>query len=207
VRKMTSRIEDITESDLVVLVNKGDQNAYNSLLKAHLPLIRYYGNRYFGPALMSGDLHQAGCIGLFVACKKYNSNKGLSFSNFAKIHIKHYIINAVIAALRKKHRILNQSISLDETPSSNEEKANRYKIIPSFDRSPEEIYINQEEDRELFEILKKNLSNLERTAIIGLMDGLAYKEIANLVGVGNKCIDNALSRAKGKLIALLYNNA
>lgn len=204
---MTSTMEEYTDTDLIALVNQGEQTAFNSLLNRYLPMICSFSKKYFAPGQMQGDLQQAGCIGLFIACKKYDAYKGMAFATFAKMHIKHYIMNAVKAALRKKQQILNQSISLDDTPFFEQEKKSRYELIPHYTPSPEDIYISQINNMELFDMIKKHLTQLERAAVMGLLDGLGYKEIAALAGVGNKSIDNALKRAKGKLKTVLQNNA
>ncbi|MBP1154952.1 MULTISPECIES: sigma-70 family RNA polymerase sigma factor [unclassified Paenibacillus] len=200
-------MDEITDTDLVASVNQGDQIAFNSLLSRYMPMICSFSKKYYAPGLMRGDINQAGCVGLFIACKRYNSSKGMAFSGFAKMHIKHYIINAVKAALRKKQQILNESMSLDETPFSEQEKTSRYELIPHFTPSAEEVFMNQARDTELFDMIKTHLTHLERAAVLGLMYGLVYKEIADLHGVGNKSIDNALKRAKGKLKIALCNNA
>lgn len=200
-------MDEFTDADLVACVNQGDQIAFNSLLSRYLPMIYCCSRKYYAPALMRGDMNQAGCIGLFIACKRYNPAKGMAFSGFAKMHIKHYIINAVKAALRKKQQILNQSLSLDEPPFNDQEKTSRYELIPHFTPSAEEVFMKQVRDNELFDRIKTHLTHLERAAVLGLLDGLVYKEIADLHGVGNKSIDNALKRAKGKLKTALYNNA
>ncbi|MBP1154517.1 MULTISPECIES: sigma-70 family RNA polymerase sigma factor [unclassified Paenibacillus] len=203
---MTTNIVDIEDIDLVSSVTQGDQMAFNSLLSRYLPMIRYFCKKYFAPGLLRGDLNQAGCIGLFVACQKYNPCKGMPFASFAKLHIKHHIINAVKTALRKKQQILNQSISLDETPFCDQERTSRYELIPHFTASPEDIYMNRVKEQELRDMFKVHLTDLERKAIVGLLDGLAYKEIADLSGVGNKSVDNAIKRAKVKLKSVLHYN-
>lgn len=200
-------MDEFTDADLVACVNQGDQIAFNSLLSRYLPMIYCCSKKYYAPGLMRADMIQAGCIGLFIACKKYNPDKGMTFSGFAKMHIKHYIINAVKAALRKKQQILNQSLSLDEDPYSDQEKISRYELISHFMPSAEDVFMNQVRDNELFDMIKTHLTHLERAAVLGLLDGLVYKEIADLLGVGKKSIDNALKRAKGKLKTVLYNNA
>lgn len=200
-------MDEITDIDLVAAVNQGDQIAFNSLLSRYMPMICCFSKKYYAPGLMRGDMNQAGSVGLFIACKRYNPTKGMAFSGFAKIHIKHYIINAVKAALRKKQQILNQSLSLDETPYSEQEKTSRYELIPKFTPSAEEVFMKKARDNELFDVIKTHLTHLERAAVLGLLDGLVYKEIADLHGVGNKSIDNALKRAKGKLKTALYTNA
>jgi RNA polymerase sporulation-specific sigma factor len=201
--EMILNIQDLTDEDLVTYVNQGDQSAFNSILSRHMPMIRYFAMRYYASGLTSGDLFQVGSIGLFVACKKYNPHKGMAFTSFAKMHVKHHIINAVVTALRKKQQSLNQSESLDETPVPLE-KMNRYELIPDFTPSPEEIYMEQVRNMELLHMLKEHLTDIERKAVLGLMNGLAYKDIADLTGVGIKSIDNALRRAKGKLKPVLH---
>jgi hypothetical protein len=71
---------------------------------------------------------------------------------------------------------------------------------------PQEIYKDQVKTSELLHLLNEHLTYLERTVVLGLMNGLTYQEISHLTGVGNKTINNALRREKGKLKPFLVHS-
>ena len=59
------------------------------------------------------DLIQEGFLGLSNAITHYNENKDTSFYTFAKTCIERRMISLIISTKRLKHKILNESLSLE----------------------------------------------------------------------------------------------
>lgn len=170
------------------------------MLELYMPLIRSVSKKFYARGLSEEDLVQEGCIGLFLACKTYEPDKG-PFWHFARMCITSSILNVIVSASRKKQQIFNHSLSLDEKPYAHGEMDNRYEQIPHPGPTPEQICLNNENMRELNRWLDKHLTHLERSSLIGVAHGLSYTEIARLIGKKPKTVDNALRRAKRKLRA------
>ena len=60
------------------------------------------------------DVLQEGMIGLLKAVRKYDETRDAAFSTFAGHCVTNQIISAIRAADRKKHKILNNSVSLED---------------------------------------------------------------------------------------------
>ena len=64
---------------------------------------------------------------------------------------------------------------------------------------PEELYLKREKIKALGDEIEKKLSDMEKTVLSLYLEGLSYKEIAEVIGKTPKSIDNALQRIKRKL--------
>lgn len=76
-------------------------------------------------------------------------------------------------------------------------------LLESFENSnPEQLVIERENTRAIQERLKKDLSKLERQVVQLYLQGLNYRQIAQLLEKSPKAIDNALQRIRGKIRGL-----
>ena len=69
--------------------------------------------------------------------------------------------------------------------------------------NPEDELIRRENRREFLRKISKNLSSFEFQVTVMYMDGLTMAEMSSSTGKSVKSIDNALQRAKRKLLKLL----
>lgn len=198
---MTEISETITDEKLGFLYKKGNQNAFNILLKNYTPMIYNYCGRYFAKGLPNMDLFQEGSIGLYVAATKFQGNKG-AFKAFAKAHIKNYIINAVKTATRKKQQVLNHYKSFFSKIEQNNSDGRCFMdILASAAPTPEEIYLKNEETKEKQHDLNqfiRAMTQIEQLVFMEIMNGKTYKEAAENIGLSPKSVDNAISRIKKK---------
>ena len=70
---------------------KGDRKAYNSLVKGHLKLVFNIAYIYKKEGMFLDDLIQEGNIGLLKAIDHFDYNRGVPFSEYAKMWIFQYI--------------------------------------------------------------------------------------------------------------------
>ena len=153
----------------------------------------------------SEDLIQEGMIGVFKAMLNYDEEKGAAFATFANMCIRRQMISAVKSASCKKHRPLNNSISLSNPLSGESEGGGTLgEIIESDSSTDPESRMLFIEERKLIEDDGKALfTDLEREAWNMYLDGHSYREIAEKLDRTNKAVDNAIRRAKNKLANLL----
>lgn len=72
--------------------------ASNTLVEAHLPLVKQIARHYIGrlpPIVQFEDLVQAGVLGLIDAVKHYQGDKGAAFATYASIRIKGSILDEI----------------------------------------------------------------------------------------------------------------
>ena len=128
---------------------------------------------------------QEATIALYNAIKTYNPQKA-SFSTFATLCIK----RAVIAFARK---IGAQKNIPDELVSS----LDNAEISDNI--TPEALFIEKEDYDTLTQNIRVELSKMEYEVLQLFLSGMLYSEIAEVLGITEKAVDNALSRIRKKL--------
>ena len=114
-----SDIKKLYEEDdeLLYLIEDSSEEANELIYKKYSDAISYYAKKYAplvsGKGIEEADLYQEGMIGLHDALENFKHQKDIKFSTFAFICIRRKIITALRNASRKKHSILNESLSLD----------------------------------------------------------------------------------------------
>ena len=169
----------------------------DKVLEEYKPLVVSIARRYF---LVGGDfedLIQEGMIGLYKAVQGYDENSQASFLTFANLCITRQIQSAIKHANTKKNKVLNElTISGDDI----EDKMN---LIVSLEPNPEDKFISQQNMDYINKQIASNLSQFERQVLNFYIDGKKYDDIASLLNVTRKTIDNTLVKIRKKLSFLL----
>ncbi len=193
-------MEDI---DLIRKAKQGDETSLELLLAKFKPLACKIARKYFLAGQDEEDLYQEAMIGLFKAEQSFNETAGQDFKSFATLCINRQIQTAVKNSNRKKNKILNESISLnnqggiDVYESDDEEQL--YFIIPSSSPLPDDELIYKEKVDEIKNAIDQKLSTYERKVLSLYLKGLSYKEMGQILEKETKSIENCLSRIKSKL--------
>ncbi len=197
--------EKLSDEQLVKMAREGAEEAENELLERYKYVVRQKAASYFMAGADNDDLIQEGMIGVFKAMQNYDAAKGASFATFANMCIKRQMISAVKSASCKKHRPLNNSISLSNPLSEENESGGTLGEIIESDSStdPESRFLFIEEMKLIEDDGNALFTDLEREAWNMYLDGHSYKEIAEKLDRTNKAVDNAIRRAKNKLANLL----
>ena len=100
--------------------------------------------------------------------------------------------------------MLNESLSLTNqgtviTDSKDENNEDITLYIPSESLDPEDALLKKERKQEINEIINENLSTKEKKVLVLYLQGLSYRQIAEVLGETTKAVDNAISRTKKKL--------
>lgn len=191
---------DYEDNELLFYISENNEEASNIMFDKYTPLINSIANDLIKYAKNSGlelnDLVQEGMIGLDSAIKTYSDNKDSSFYTYAKHCIKRRIISLVIGSNRQKHRLLNESVSLN---ASYDEDLELEDHLGDNSYNPEICLFDQERIDDITNEFRKELTNLEEEVFVMRINGFNYKEIAELLEKDPKAIDNALQRIKSKL--------
>lgn len=192
-------MKNLTYEGLARLAQEGDNSALEYIINTYKNIVRLRARKFF---LIGGDyedLIQEGTIGLFKAIRDYNPAKNTSFTTFAELCIRRQLYTAIKSANRKKHLLLNDSLSLDFPVEENDNKNLSDIYADQSIMSPDEIMESEEKLNEINKIIDTMLSPLEKTVIEMYLDGKNYREIAKIINKEDKSVDNALNRAKNKL--------
>lgn len=163
-----------------------DSGRITELVSRYMKTVFFYAAKYSAFADYE-ELASDGMQGLLDAMAGYDPSKG-KFSTFAGVCISNRMKNA-------SKRSVNRSAHISDSDASLEQ----LERMPDPSPSPEDVIIRREDDMVFFESLKRELSELELHCIDGVIMGLSYENIAAMLGVDKKAVDNALTRARAKL--------
>ncbi len=158
---------------------------------------RSYGHKF---GLDIDDLVQEGYIGFSQAIVDYSGHQKAAFRTFANICVEREIQNAVASAARKKHCCLNESVSIN---SENRQGIEYIELIKSHQVSAETMVFDKICEEKDFVRILELLTKLEEKVFILKYNGYEYREIASILYLDAKVVDNALQRIKKKVRKIL----
>ncbi|HHX49385.1 MAG TPA: sigma-70 family RNA polymerase sigma factor [Clostridiales bacterium] len=175
--------------ELIEQVKQNSSKAGNLLIKKNQGLIHKEVNKYAKNAEEKKDLAQEASIALINAAKSYDEEKNKSFYYYALVCIN----NALYDWIKKEQKAPITS---------------QYEYTEEFDalfvdlglyNDLELMPISKEESEEIDNLLKQTLSERQRESLILFANGYTYKEIAEILGLEEKQVDNAINIARRKL--------
>lgn len=193
----------LSDEELIGRLREGQEEIMEAILDRYKNLVRKRANAMFLIGGENEDLIQEGMIGLFKAIRDFQPDRESSFFHFADLCISRQIIHAVEAAGRKKHQPLNSYVSLS-SPSPEEGLPFMDLLLKMETQNPEQLVIERENARAMELCMEKSLSKMERQVVKHYLQGLNYREIAEIMGKKPKSIDNALQRIRGKLTQQIW---
>lgn len=194
-----------TDENLLKRLHSGEQDIMDYLLNKYKPLVRKKAKDMYLIGGEGEDLIQEGMIGLFKAIRDYCPEKEASFYTFADLCVSRQMYTAIQASQRMKHMPLNTYISLYASENDTEGEKDRQLIeqLKSLHADdPETLVMNREDLKYIMEHMSEYLSKFEQEVILLYMAGNNYSQIAGMLGKSSKSVDNALHRAKGKLMLM-----
>ena len=200
---------EFNDNELLNYIAEANEEANEIIYEKYKPLISKIAKKFYDAncnncGLELNDLIQEGMLGLNSAINHYNENKDIMFYTFAKTCIERRIISAIISSKRLKHKILNDSISLEI--NQNDSCVNLEYLFSDSDFNPETIVIDIDEQKNLITKTKERLTSLENQVFELKLDGFEYKEIAKLLEKSPKAIDNTIQRIKIKIKQIMDEN-
>lgn len=185
---------------LLMLVHEKSDDAIEELYKHFELAIRCKAYKYKFYASKIGldmdDLIQEGYIGFSQAVTDYSDCSTAAFRTFANLCVEREIQNAIAGASRKKHTYLNEAISIN---SENKQGIEYINLIKSHVESAEDLVIDTLIEKDDYAEIINELTSLERKVFILKYNGYEYREIAEILQLSDKVVDNALQRIKKKV--------
>lgn len=200
--------KEYNDNELLYYISENNEEALEIIYKKYEPLIYRLANHVMNYCKNSGvelnDLIQEGMLGLSKSVEQYKDHKEASFYTFSKTCIERRMISAAIAARRQKHKILNDSLSIETT----DEDGNMIyeNLLSDETTNPEQMLLNLEQEQIILDQAKEVLTTFELQVFELKMNGFNYKEIAEILDRDIKSVDNALQRVKTKLKKQIHLN-
>ncbi len=200
-------MQEYNDYELVSLAKEKNEDAINIIYQKYKPLIqkkaRYIYNILGSKGIELVDIIQEGMIGLEEAINGYDEKDNTLFYTFANLCIDRKMQTLISKVNRDKHKILNEAVSYD---TSDDEEISLLNYI--YDKTDNPLYdlISEEEEEELYQKIKSQISDFENTVFDLKIQGFNYREIASILDKDPKTIDNALFRLKTKIKNILKEN-
>ena len=206
-----NNLETLSDVELLDIIRNDQDNAsfvMDYFIERHKGLVRIQARSLFLIGGDKEDLLQEGMIGLYKALREFDPAISDNFESFAKTIVYQQMCNAIKASTRKKNQPLNDYVSFNSPViSSNNNEASQMLLSDVIEAStisnPEELMIDKENVSMIEYELGKRLSKLEKSVYDMYTGGMDYRQIAETLGRTPKTIDNALTRIRNKLSAML----
>ena len=191
------------DEELISLARGGSRLATEHLLVKYRALVEGKARVYYLVGADREDVVQEGMIGLFKAIRDYSDRHLAAFCSFAELCITRQIITALKTATRQKHQLFNSCVSLDNGPEWGPEDGLGEAVEDPTGLDPERLALVRDCCRQVWGQIWELLSEFEARALVGHLRGHSYEHLSRDLGCQAKQIDNALQRAKRKLVANL----
>lgn len=202
------KTKDYNDYELLYLISESNEDATNALYDKYKEIVELKTKKYLKYANIRGldynDLFQEGMIGLSEAIRDFKNEKDVKFSTFAGLCIERQISSALRRAGRQKHKLLNESVSLDI--DEEDERPWIESIFDTKDKDPYNQVADHEQINELYRLINDNLTSFEQQVFYLKMGNFDYKEMCELLGKSYKSIDSAMQRIKTKLKKIKITN-
>ena len=197
----------LTDEALVLMAREGSSTAYEFLIAKYRDLAKDKARSYYITGADHEDVIQEGMIGIFKAVRDFDAEAETRFSTFVALCIERQIQSAISGANREKHRILNESISLNQSLDAAAEgkdpeeskKISGEELIAGRNEDPEEMALFRDALETIRKAVSLEFSKLEAKVFEQMLLGKTYREIAEALGAEPKKIDNAVQRVKKKI--------
>ena len=189
----------LTDEQLAKKAKTGDNEAYEYILKKYKGLVRKKCKAYYLENSSDDDVLQEGMIGLFFAIRDFDEAKNDSFAAFASVCIKNRLLSAVKKSTRKKDIPRKKRVSLEDTITKDSGRYTLAENLKSNRLTPEEKLIADEKMASMRTRVDKILSLREKKVLGEYLKGKSYQEIADLLQMDKKSVDNAMQRIRNKI--------
>jgi RNA polymerase sporulation-specific sigma factor len=193
--------KNINDYELIYLVEEKDENALNILYDKYKPIVDLKAKKYLKYGKKIGleyeDLYQEGMLGLSEAIVSFDQEKNAQFKTFANLCMERQIFSLLKKASRKKHTLLNDSVSLDE--KINDDENTLLDVFFEKGTNPSELYEYKESKKELFEKIYSILTPLEKEVFDLKINNFDYNEISQLLNKSYKSVDSSIQRIRIKV--------
>lgn len=178
-------VSEIDENELLHKIKNGDTDCFQLLTKRYLPTINYYISLLGCSENDREDLTQEALMALYSAAGVYDFSSA-SFSTFASVCIKRSIISSLRRFSGKRNIPQSLITTLDENTVDDEQ-------------NPEIKVIDKESYILFSDKIKLTLSSFEYSVLTAYLRYGSYTDIANILSVSVKDVNNALQRARKKI--------
>ncbi|MBQ5598739.1 MAG: RNA polymerase sporulation sigma factor SigK [Lachnospiraceae bacterium] len=189
------------EREYLERYKEGDREAREVLIHRNMRLVAHIVKKYQGTDYETEDLLSVGAIGLIKAVDTFNPDKGSRLGTYAAKCVENEILMLFRAG--KKY---SKEVSIYE-PIGTDKDGETVSLMDVLEQEGkealEQVILNQDV-RNLYESIEKNLNDTEKTVIrmrYGLFDSNEYtqREVAKVLGISRSYVSRIEKKAMEKL--------
>lgn len=185
--------------ELHYLIRENNEEAFNLMIEKYQPLIESLASQYYykfnNVPLDLEDLKQEGQIALINAIESFEDSKNVLFFTYARVFIKRAVERHVREVNRYKHQILSSASSLDYELSDSGFSLENF-LYETKDITEDEL-IDRERCEKIINF-KYSLKDRHAQVFELRINNFSNKEIAELLNINYKAVDNSLRLIKEK---------
>jgi RNA polymerase sporulation-specific sigma factor len=189
----------MSERRLIEKSKRGDRVAQAELLRLYEPLVRRIARTLYLPGGEREDLAQCARVGIIDAARSWDPGRRVPFRSFAWPCAVREARMAVNSARSGKHQSLNGARPLDDTGGDRLPLAEMLEATGRPDEDPVAKALAREQLNAILE-RARTLTPLERRSLALSASDYGHREIAARLGVRPRAVNNALPRARRKLL-------
>lgn len=182
----------IMNEQLLVRAREGDSTAFNSIASEYEGIIAAKASLAHTKGVDFEDLLQEGYMALFNAVKTYSPDAGASFKTYATVCIGNRIASVARSNGSSKSRPFHDYSEISD-----------YNMAADSNYEPEFAVFAGDRMNSIYRDMSLLLSETESRVMMLFLSGHSYGEIASVLNITEKAIDNALQRARRKLRAAI----
>ena len=191
---------EYNDFELIEMAKEKNEEAINYLYKKYKPLLEKKAREYYTASKNKGgeynDFYQEAMLGFEDAISYYNQDSNALFYTFVNICVDRQLKSMLIRLNREKHKLLNESVSLDYLYEDNSPMIN---FIKEDKNNPEDLLINVDNESKLYKKIVAKLSKYEKEIIDLKIKGYGINEIAKKLNKEPSKISCALYRIRTKI--------
>lgn len=181
---------NFTDEQLVQQVKHKSEKAFEILAVRYLKNIGFIARKFSVDGYEWNDFIQEGLISLLIACRSFDFNGKASFKSYADTVIENRFISIVRKFNTKKCVPGSEIIRFDDEPIN----------LADNSKNPEDWLVCKDQLMSVIVNLKTILTQTEYKVLALYCSGLSYKQISQKLNITAKSADNALQRARRKIV-------
>lgn len=193
---------ETNDYELLMLYNEKDELAKNLLYEKYsyiIPLvINKYKRNYIKLKIDEQEVYSEANVGFSDALTNYRDDKNASLPTFITLCIERRLFSLARKYMTQKHKLNMDTLSL-ETAYNDSEKPLLEMVSDNGKNDPLNNLEENDNFLELKRKIEKSLSKSEYEVYSLMINNYDYKEIAKILNVNEKYVDNAIQRIKNKV--------
>lgn len=197
---MINDIDNSNDYELIMLYREDDEQAKNILYLKYKFIINLLIKKYSKYLIKVNadydEVYSECTIGFSDALKRFNEEKDASLPTFITLCVERKLKTVIKKYNRNKYKISNEALSLDYIYDDDQSLMD---YVVDLEHEPLKNMEDTESYIDLVKSIKEELTKKEYDVFLLMARNLSYVEIANILGLTPKQVDNTMQRVKTKI--------